>query len=95
MVSSLVDPSNAMFATGMSRPSQEQLAYSDIINIQQANPSQFSLQQNNLRWGGENQVLNKIIHKFLFQPRQEKGQWNQWQVVDLKPLCLQFVSVND
>jgi len=48
MVSSLVDPSNAMFATGMSRPSQEQLAYSDIINIQQANPSQFSLQQNNL-----------------------------------------------
>ena len=49
MVSSLLDPSNAMFASGMSRPSQEQLAYSDIINIQQANSSQFSLQQNNLR----------------------------------------------
>ena len=49
MVSSMVDPSNAMFATGMARPAQDQLGYSDIINIQQPNSSQFNLQQNNLR----------------------------------------------
>ena len=56
MVSSMVDPSNAMFATGMARPAQDQLGYSDIINIQQPTSSQFNLQQNNLRYKEKNNL---------------------------------------
>ena len=49
MVSSL-DASNAMFAagSGMSRGGEEQLGYSDMMNLQ-SGASQFSVQQNNLR----------------------------------------------
>jgi len=48
MVSSL-DASNAMFAagSGMSRGGEEQLGYSDMMNLQ-SGASQFSVQQNNL-----------------------------------------------